>query len=266
MAPAGSSDTQQQQQQNQNKERKIVMNYITRNVLETGIRVLAIKTEPGVPTTNARANTLFASVATEVTAMETHAMAQAAGAGVVHSGAVQRREIAKALRQKLREVADTAKGLDDETYPGVAAQFRMPRSRTYQALLAAGRAFVSDVGAVKAGFVEEGLPADFDEQLADVVASFAAATGVRDAGLAEQIGGTAAVDAKASVVRKIIRKLRPLMNNLLKNDPALLAAWKAASHIRRRPVSESAASGGGGSPPSLAAVVTGPSAEVGSVS
>jgi hypothetical protein len=222
------------------------MNYVTRNVLETGIRVLEIKTEPGVPTTNARANSLFASLAAEITAMETHATAQAAGAGVVHSGAVQRREIAKVLRGKLREITDTAKGLDEVVYPGAAAQFRMPRSRTYQVLLAGGRAFVADIGAVKAGFVECGLAADFDEQLADVVAGFAAATEVRDAGLAERIGGTAAVDAKASVVRRIIGKLRPLMNNLLAGNPALLASWKSASHIPRSPVREKPAEGSSG--------------------
>jgi hypothetical protein len=89
------------------------MNYVTRNILETGIRVLVFKTEPGVPTTNARANTLFASLGTEITAMETHGTAQAAGAGVVHSGAMQRREIATLLRRKLREITDTAKGLDE---------------------------------------------------------------------------------------------------------------------------------------------------------
>jgi len=229
------------------------MNIITKNVLETGIRVLVFKAEPGVPTTNVRANALFASLGAEITAMETYGTAQAAGAGVVHSGAVQRREIAKVLRGKLRQITDSAKGLDEEVYPGVAAQFRMPRSRTYQSLLATGRAFVDDIGAVKAGFVEEGLPADFDEQLSDVVATFAAATGVRDAGLAEQIGGTAGVDAKASAVRKIISKLRPLMNNLLAGNPALLGAWKSASHIPRQPVrsktGDSAGAGGSGSAP-----------------
>src|SRR5215218_8367002 len=128
------------------------MNYINRNVLETGIRVLVFKAEPGVPTTNTRANALFASLSTELTAMETHGTAQVAGAGVVHSGAVQRREIATVLRRKLRQITDTAKGLDEAVYPGTAAQFRMPRSNTYQSLLATGRAFLSDIGAVKAGF------------------------------------------------------------------------------------------------------------------
>jgi hypothetical protein len=238
------------------------MNYITRNVLETGIRSLVFQTEPGVPTTNARANSLFTSLGTELTTMETHGTAQAAGAGVVHSGAVQRRGIATLLRRKLRAVADTAKGLDEEAYPGAAAQFRMPRSRTYQSLLATGRAFVADVGAVKAGFVEGGLPADFDEQLAAVVGTFATATEVRDAGLAEQIGGTAGIDAKASVVRGILRKLRPLMNNLLVGNPALLAAWKSASHIRRTPVSSSTAAGSSGaSAPSVAALAKGATAE-----
>ena len=168
--------------------------------------------------------------------METHGTAQVAGAGVVHSGAVQRRGIAKVLRRKLRQITDTAKGLDEALYPGAAAQFRMPRSNTYQSLLAIGRAFLSDIGVVKAGFVDGGLPADFDEQLAEVVAAFATATGVRDAGLGERIGGTAGMDAKATAVRGIISKLRPLMNNLLIGNPALLAAWKSASHIRRSPV------------------------------
>jgi hypothetical protein len=130
----------------------------------------------------------------------------------------------------------------------------MPRARSYQALLAAGRAFVADVGAVKAGFVEGGLPADFDEQLAGVVTTFATATGVRDAGLAERVGGTAGIDAKAAVVRGIIGKLRPLMNNLLVANPALLAAWKSASHIPRTPVRAEAQPGTAASAPTVVAV------------
>jgi hypothetical protein len=240
------------------------MNLVTKNILETGIRVLEFKTEPGVPTTNARATALFTQLGTEVAAMQGHATTQAAGVGVVHSGAVQRREIAKVLRRKFREITDTAKGLDKETYPGAAAQFRMPRSQSYQALLATGNAFLEDVGPIKAGFVECGLPADFDEQLGDVVASFATATGVRDSGLAEQIRGTSGIDAQATVVRGTIGKLRAVLNNLLASNPGLLSAWKSASRIPRSPVREdeeggsgSGSGSGGGSTPTLAAAAVG---------
>jgi len=221
------------------------MNDVSRNVLETGIAVLAFKSEAGVPTTNVRANALFALLTPEVAALSTHVTAQAAGSGALHSGAVQRREISVVLRRKLREIIDTAKCLDKVLYPGAAAQFRMPRSSSYQALLAAGNAFLQDIGPIKAGFTESGLPADFDEQLSDVVASFATATGVRDSGRVERVGGTAGIHAKTKAVRGIISDLRPVMNNLLAGNPALLGAWKSVSHIPRQPRHQDTAGGSG---------------------
>jgi len=208
------------------------MNYRAKSILETGIRVKEFLTEPGVPT-NARVTSLSTQLGTAITAIENHGADQASGTATARSGTVQRREIAKRLREKLREIADTAKGLDEETYPGAAAHYLMPTSQKYQTLLATGRGFLEDIGPIKAGFVESGLPADFDEQLAAVVAEFAAATTVRDGGLSERRSGTAGLSIKAADLLRIIQKLRAAMKNLLKtSNPAMFAAWQSAAHVQ----------------------------------
>ena len=218
------------------KEETEQMKRRSKNVLETLIRALEFKSEPGVPS-NARSTALFTKLGTTITAMESHGTDQVSGSSATHSGVELKQLLAEELRDKLRDIVVTAEGLDSELYPGADAQFRMPRSRTYQALLATARSFLEDIGPIKAGFVESGLPADFDEQLTAKIAEFASATQKRDGGASEQIGGTAGLDEMAREGVRLLVKLNAVMHNLLKDKPSMFASWKAAIHIKREPSS-----------------------------
>jgi hypothetical protein len=215
-------------------ERNKTMKAREKRVLETVIRAKEYRGTTGVPT-NALATALDAEATTVITAMEGHGTDQVSGSGTSNIGVALKRQMATELRGKLREISKTALGLDPVGYPLAAEQFRMPRSRTYQTLLATSRAFLEDVGPVKAGFVECGMPADFDEQLAASLATFATATATRDGGLAEQIGGTAGLGDMAQRGVEILIRLNAVMENLLKNNVSMLAAWKAASRIPSAP-------------------------------
>ena len=54
-------------------------------------------------------------------------------------------------------------------------------------------------------------------------------------GRAEQIGGTAGIDAKASEGLTYRWDLDSILSYLYRNDLALLAEWKTARHMKRDP-------------------------------
>src|SRR5689334_15047710 len=102
------------------------MNDRGRNVLETVISVLEFKAEPDVPS-NPRSTALFTRLDTIKTAMEAFSADQVSGVGAINLGVSLRAELAGELREALRQINETAVGLDPIAYPSASAQFRMPR-------------------------------------------------------------------------------------------------------------------------------------------
>ena len=100
----------------------------------------------------------------------------------------------------------------------------MPRTKTYQDLLNRAQAFLEAVGPIKSAFVERDLPADFDEQLAGLIAEFTTATQLKASGLADQVEGTAGVRAATLNGVDIVRELGAILKVRYENDPGLYAA------------------------------------------
>jgi hypothetical protein len=162
---------------------------------------------------------------------------QDGGAALRSGSAADRRRIARELRKRLSRIARVGKQLDQELYPGTAEQFRCT-TRTYAELMNRGNAFVDAVGPVKAAFVEHGLPADFDEQLANLLVEFGTAGVHTDAGLHQQMDGTAGMEESARKGVKAVRILDAIMREKLKDDPAELSVWIKTQQIKQGPSNE----------------------------
>lgn len=210
------------------------MNYRSKSVLETCISVTGFLSQSGLPA-NARVTALLPQVEAVITSMEEDGTDQVSGRGTSRYGTQYKRALAVGLRNAMREINRTVKGLDLTDRPGLPAQFAMPRSNGYQKLLAAARAFAEDVVPLKAELVESGMDADFDTALSALVTEFAAAIDLRNRGVAEQVGGTAGLSEEAREGARLIAMLDSILQNLLKDDPSLLASWNSASHVQRPP-------------------------------
>jgi hypothetical protein len=228
------------------------MNYRIKSVLETLIRVKGFSTQTGLPT-SVRATSLFAQVNALITAMEAAGTDQASGLGSARIGTERKKELAEEVRALVRKINRTAKGLDEETHPNAAAQFPMPRSRTYQALLATARAFLEHIAPLKPDLIASGMAADFDETLQGLVAEFTEATLTREGGLDELVGGTSGLAAQEKNGVRLLQKLDATMSNLLETDPSLLGSWKRAVHIPRTPRGAGTEEGAGQTGPQAAA-------------
>jgi hypothetical protein len=188
---------------------------------------------------NARATAVITILQGVITTMQAAVSNQMLGRGEYLGGTDDRRRLAKDLRGAVREIAGTAGVLDPDQHPGAAEQFAMPISQSYEALLGTARGFVTAIGPIKAAFVERGLPADFDEQLADKVATFESATTRKHDGRQEQKGGTVTLQLETRRGMAAVKELDQIVSNLLKRtNPVLLEVWKAAKQLQRLPESE----------------------------
>ena len=141
--------------------------------------VVAFGGEHPLTPANTRATALYTQIGTTATSLRAHADDQDSGNAEFRSGTLSRREASIALRDVMRPINQMARALPKDQYPGVRALFRMPPTTGYAAILSRANAFLEAVGPIKSAFVERGLPADFDEQLADKVAAITAATNSR---------------------------------------------------------------------------------------
>jgi hypothetical protein len=202
---------------------------------------------------NPRVTALYTNIGASAAAIRSYSTDQDSGGAEFHAATRTRREIADALLVQMRPISKMAKELPRDLYPGVRGLFLMPTSHGYAALISRADSFLEAIGPVKAAFVERGLPADFDEQLAAAFPPIGSASLTRTLGKAEQVGGTAGIAAKASEGLMYLRELDSILSYLYRNDPALLASWKSVRHVPKDPVREqqapTAASNAG--PPAL---------------
>ena len=190
---------------------------------------------------NARATALFATVDTVVAEIAAAVANQTQGLGGRRGGVAMRKEIALALRYEMTEIGRTARSLNRATYPGIAEQFRLPKSKGYGALLATAQAMIAVATPIKQAFIDQAMPAEFLEDLEELVEAFALATGQKNDGSLMSVGGTVAHFLRAAAGVAAARELDAIVRNHFRNNPTVLAIWTSARRIERAPVRESGA-------------------------
>jgi hypothetical protein len=82
-------------------------------------------------------------------------------------------------------------------------------------------------------FVSSGLPADFIDQLVAAANATVGTVGIRQQSKVARAGATKGLSTVLSKGRKCVRALDRMVKSALKNDPALLAAWRVASRVEK---------------------------------
>jgi hypothetical protein len=203
---------------------------------------------------NAKATLHYAAVATAKDGMLATGAVKEQSKGEFRAAAADRRAVVKGLRGQLREIAETAKALDRTgVKPGLALQFRMPR-QTMQDLRDRAAAFKNAAEPIAQFFIDYDAEATFIADLESAIADFDAVTGRRYAGLGKQVGATAGLMATARAGITAVRALDAILIKRYRNNPGLLAGWKAAQRIPKWPSQATAAvetpGDGGPTPPS----------------
>ncbi len=185
---------------------------------------------------NAEATALVGSIETVLASLSTLASNQVTGAAEFHAGTDAKVIYVDQMLVYMRGMSKIARDLPAETYPGVREKFRLPRQQTsYLAYVAAARSFIEQAGPIKAVFVANGLPADFDEIVTDLAGHLEDAIEDQKSGLTTQVGSTAGLAAKAREGVKLVRRLDGIFSFQFRNDPVLLPEWQSVSHIELPP-------------------------------
>jgi hypothetical protein len=189
---------------------------------------------PLVPA-NALATLQYTAVATaKDTMLETGAVKDQAE-GEFRAAVADRHTVIKGLRSQMREIAVTAKALDRTgAKPGLALQFRMP-GKTMQDLRDRAEAFQNAAEPIAQSFIDYDAAPTFIADLEAAIAAFDAVTGRRYAGRGKQVGATASLTAVARAGIIAVRALDASLIKRYRNNPALLAEWKATQRIARWP-------------------------------
>ena len=111
----------------------------------------------------------------------------------------------------------------------------MPRSRSVQNLILAGRAFAADAVEYKADFIRYGLDLKFIENLTTATDALEAAYSETDESTQERVGTNAALVPlfKDGMIK--VNRLQPIVRMKYRNDAANFSAWIYASHLEREP-------------------------------
>lgn len=207
------------------------MNDLERNYYNAFVRVRDFGAENAAdfPVNSAGGNG-FAAVGAAVDEMEQSGATQASGAGGQMTA--QKGVVIAEVREDLRAINRTARALavDDHS---IGELFRMPYGNNEQTLLAAARAFLTNATPVKAQFIEYGLPDDFLEDLQADITAFEQAVSGKSAATGEKISATATIGNAVDKGLNALRRLRAIVPNRYRDNPAKLAAWTSTSHVER---------------------------------
>jgi hypothetical protein len=175
---------------------------------------------------------LFAGVTAAHSQFAEWAAGQEGGKRDFREGTLERRLAAKAMRGSMAEIAEMARSIElAGVDPGISERFRMPASRAYAVLAAAGSAFAEAAEPAKALFIARGFAATFVDDLEAHIAVLGAGSGTRGNGLTRQTSSTAGLALVAKAGMDFVRQLRPMVRARLKSQPALAAAWDMAARV-----------------------------------
>jgi hypothetical protein len=166
--------------------------------------------------------------------LQAHAVQQDGGRRKAIGETAHQRELRLALRFAMRPIVEVAAARLRET-PQFAA-LRMPSYRLRgMAMVAAAHAMAEAATAHVAVFTDDGLPADFLEQLRKAADTVSASYDTRRDSQTARMGATRGLKEAERRGRKALRVVDSLVVPALGHDDALLTAWRAARRIQGKP-------------------------------
>ena len=227
------------------------MNRLNQNLRDAFITIGQFNTDHPLNPLVPRATTLFTELASVADSMDVNGSLQATGITGFRAGSQERRFAFATLVTEMRALNKIARGLDQDEFPGIREEFRMPQSHSFANILAQAGAFVTNATGKETVFTERGMPAAFLTAFTTLVNAAQASVHTRNTGRIKRSAATVGTTIKGRRGLKLVRELDGIISVALRNDPAQLAAWRTAKRVVRRAPAEEA-SAGAGTPPAPA--------------
>ena len=145
----------------------------------------------------------------------------------------QKNAAIKSLREEMKLISQTARSINKQ-FPGIADQFKMPRSSD-QSVLNHGRGYIESATPIAAQFTSRGLPATFPADMQAIIERVEAAEARQTQAFAHKTNMTASLVAALKRESDIVREMRAIVRNIFRQDPGTLAEWEGASRVEKAP-------------------------------
>ena len=180
---------------------------------------------------------MFAEVRRIVAELATHSAGQASSDGNVRHRTRARAAARKALRESMQAIQRTALALSIDT-PGIDRKYRLPRGHGELALLTAAHMGVQHAHETVARFVAHGMPSTFLDDAAANIGRLERAIHASAVAKNARVAARARlhVDLRAALIA--VRRLDAIVPNVLRRNPAALAAWRHARRVGGRAASK----------------------------
>ena len=113
------------------------------------------------------------------------------------------------------------------------AEFSLPRGRSDGTLVSVGKLWAEHAVPQKQPFIDSGMPADFIEKLNAAIEQVQQAVQDQTQSNGARLQAAIAIQHTRSQAVSALRRLDPIMDNLLRDDPPVLAVWKRARRVER---------------------------------
>jgi len=171
-------------------------------------------------------STLFKQVTTAVAAIEDHLKNHTLATAVARKVKATTR---KAVREYMRTIVKAARQV---TRPEAGeTPFRMPRSSSVKAEIAAARMFIEEAATRQDQFIKLGLPATFISDFTALVDTLQRAATEREDSKTLRAKAQDGMTAAFSTGLAAVRDLEVIVEIATQHDPATLGGWQKASDI-----------------------------------
>ena len=134
------------------------------------------------------------------------------------------------LRHKMAPIAQVGRALIG-TVPGIGV-LTLPKANTSAAkIVTAAEVMAEKAGIYKDVLVENGLPADFIEQLKQAAATLKASIDGRGLARASMVAATRGVKSEVALGRRVVAILDAVVTGLIRSNPAKLAEWQQLKRV-----------------------------------
>lgn len=181
---------------------------------------------------NSRRAQLLAVITAAIAEVRVQAAAQATSFSLARESTINKKAASTALRKRLQQISGTAQTMATSV-PGIAAQFRLPNSKSDQVLVNVARSFVTNATPLEAEFVKSDLTADFLTQVGTEIDRLEQAITAKHHHTQAHVTATAAINAALARGLKALRQLDQIMRNTLQGDEVMLATWTSVSRAER---------------------------------
>ncbi len=157
---------------------------------------------------------------------------QVSGRSAFREASTAKAAEAETLREILDRLRLTAVALAQED-PGLEDKFRLPASRTNQALLNAARAFSRDAAPLVRSFIDHKMPADFIQTLESQIKAFEAAISNRTASRRTHVVAKVGLSKAIETATEALQHLDAVVVNSSHEDTLFMAGWNNVRRMER---------------------------------